>query len=74
MSEAKENINDILNPENINFLKISSNKEIENLNGYELNKYRTNEILSSGNYRALASAYIDSVSYTHLTLPTILLV
>ena len=55
----KKNINDILNPENINFLKITSNKEIENLNGYELNKYRTNEILSSGNYRALASAYID---------------
>ena len=55
----KENINDILNPENINFLKITSNKEIENLNGYELNKYRTNEILSSGNYRALASAYLD---------------
>ena len=55
----KENINDILNPEKINFLKITSNKEIKNLNGYELNKYRTNEILSSGNYRALASAYID---------------
>ena len=55
----KENINDLLNPENINFLKITSNKKIENLNGYKLNKYRTNEILSSGNYRALASAYID---------------
>ena len=55
----KENINDILNPEKINFLKITSNKEIKNLNGYELNKYRTNEILWRGNYRAIASAYID---------------
>ncbi len=54
-----ENINDIINPDNINFLKIASNKEIKNLKGYKLDKYRTNEILSSGNYRALASAYID---------------
>ena len=53
------NINDLINPDNINFLKIASNKEIKNLKGYKLEKYRTNEILSSGNYRALASAYID---------------
>ena len=55
----KKNINNVLNPNNINFLKIISDKEIENLKGYKLNKYRTNEILSSGNFRALASAYVD---------------
>ena len=57
--ENKENINDLINPDNINFLKVISDKEIKNLKGYKLDKYRTNEILSSGNYRALASAYID---------------
>ena len=55
----KENLNDILSLNNINFLKIISDKKIKNFKGYKLNKYRTNEILSSGNYRALASAYID---------------
>ena len=53
------NINDLVNPDNINFLKIFSDKEIDNLKGYKLDKYRTNEIIFSGNYRALASAYID---------------
>ena len=55
----KENLNDLINPDNINFLKVVSDKEIKNLKNYKLDKYRTNEILSSGNYRALASAYID---------------
>ena len=54
-----KNLNDLVNPDEINFLKTISNKEIKDLEGYNLNKYRTNEILSSGNYRALASAYID---------------
>ena len=55
----KKNLNDLINPDNINFLKVVSDKEIKNLKNYKLDKYRTNEILSSGNYRALASAYID---------------
>ena len=55
----KRNLNDVVNPDKINFLKTVSSKEIKDLKGYKLNKYRTNEILSSGNYRALASAYID---------------
>ena len=53
------NINDVVNPDNIKFLKTVSNKEIKNFKGYKLTKYRTNEIIASGNYRALASAYID---------------
>ena len=48
----KEKINDLINPDNINFLKVVSDKEIKNLKNYKLDKYRTNEILSSGNYRA----------------------
>ena len=55
----KQNINDLINPDNINFLKVFSDKEIKNLESYKLDKYRTKDILSSGNYRALASAYID---------------
>ena len=54
-----ENLNDVLNPDNIKFLKTVSNKEIKNFKDYKLTKYRTNEIIASGNYRALASAYID---------------
>ena len=53
------NINDVVNPDNIKFLKTVSNKEIKNFKGFKLTKYRTNEIIASGNYRALASAYID---------------
>ena len=57
--ENNKNINDLINPDNINFLKVVSDKKIKSLEGYKLDKYRTNEILSSGNYRALATAYID---------------
>ncbi len=57
--KKKGNLNDLLNPNRINFLKIFSDKEIDNLKGYTFDKYKTNDILSSGNYRALASAYID---------------
>ena len=57
------NINDEVNPDNIKFLKTVSNKEIKNFKGYKLTKYRTNEIIASGNYRALASAYIDFYNY-----------
>ena len=57
--KSNKNLNDLVNPDEINFLKTISDKEIKDLEGYNLNKYRTNEILSSGNYRALASAYID---------------
>ena len=53
------NINDVVNPDNIKFLKTVSNKEIKNFKGFKLTKYRTNEIIASGNYRAIASAYID---------------
>ena len=59
MIKNKENLNDLINPDNINFLKVVSDKEIKNLKNYKPDKYRTNEILSSGNYRALASAYVD---------------
>tara|TARA_B100001939_G_scaffold346739_1_gene366236 strand:- start:378 stop:1778 length:1401 start_codon:yes stop_codon:yes gene_type:complete len=55
----RKNINDLVSPDYLNFTKIFSNKEIKNLKGYKLDKYRTNDIISSGNYRALASAYID---------------
>ena len=55
----KKNINDLINLDSINFIKTVSSKEINSLKNFKLDKYRTNEILSSGNYRALASAYID---------------
>ena len=55
----KKNINDLINLDSINFIKTVSSKEIKNLKNFKLDKYRTNEIFSSGNYRALASAYID---------------
>ncbi len=55
----KKNINDFIDPNYINFSKILSNKQLKNLKGYDFDKYRTNEILSSGNYKAIATAYID---------------
>ena len=55
----KKNINDLINLDSINFIKTVSSKEIKSLKNFKLDKYRTIEIISSGNYRALASAYID---------------
>ena len=55
----KKNINDLINVDSINFIKTVSSKEIKSLKNFKLDKYRTIEIISSGNYRALASAYID---------------
>ena len=57
--KRKKNINDLINLKYINFSKIISDKKIKNLKNFKKDKYRTNEIISSGNFRALASAYID---------------
>ncbi len=55
----KKNINEFVNPKNINFIQIVKEKELKNLNNLKFNKYRTNEILFSGNYGGLGTAYID---------------
>ncbi len=57
--KRNKNINDLINLKYINFSKIISDKKIKNLKNFKKDKYRTNEIISSGNFRALASAYID---------------
>ena len=44
---------------NIKFIKVIDNKEIENFNIFKISKYKTEDIIFSGNYRALASAYVD---------------
>jgi len=55
----KKNINELVNPRNINFIKIVKEKELKDLNNLKFSKYRTNEILFSGNYGGLGTAYID---------------
>ena len=41
------------------FSKIFENKKLKDINNFELSKYKTDDVLFGGNYRALASAYID---------------
>jgi len=55
----KKNINDFVNSKNINFQKTLTDKKLKNFNNLKISKYKTNEILFSGNYNALGSAYID---------------
>ena len=55
----KKNINELINSKNINFQKIIDEKKIDKLDGFKMSKYRTNEILFSGNYSASGTAYID---------------
>ena len=55
----KKNINELINSKNINFQMILKNKELENLEGFKISKFKTNEILFSGNYNSLGTAYID---------------
>ena len=53
------NINDFINEDYIKFSKVFENKKLKNMNNFELSKYKTEDVLFGGNYRALASAYID---------------
>ena len=53
------NLNNFLNENNIKFSKIVEGKKIENLKDFKISKYITEDIIFSGNYRALASAYVD---------------
>ena len=55
----KKNINELINSKSINFQKIINEKKLDNLDGFKISKYRTNEILFSGNYSASGTAYID---------------
>jgi len=57
--KEKKNINDFINSNSINFQEILSQKKLKNSDSFIISKYRTSEIVFSGNYRALASAYID---------------
>ncbi len=57
--KEQKNINDFINPNSINFIETLSQKKLQNLDNFIISKYRTNEIVFSGNYRALGSAYID---------------
>ena len=55
----KKNINDFVNEKKINFQKIVKKRELENFHNLKFSKYKTNEILFSGNYRGIGTAYID---------------
>ena len=54
-----KNINEITNPDSIDFFKIESDKELQNFKNFKISKYKTQEILFSANIMALGSAYID---------------
>ena len=53
------NLNDFINEDYIKFSKVFESKKLKNIDNFELSKYKTEDVLFGGNYRALASAYID---------------
>ena len=55
----KKNINDIINENEINFKKISSDEILKEFKTYSLSKYKTNDILFNGNRGAIGTGYID---------------
>lgn len=55
----KKNINDIINENEINFKKVSSDEILKEFKTYSLSKYKTNDILFNGNRGAIGTGYID---------------
>ena len=53
------NINNIINPDSINFIKTESDKELKGFENLQISKYKTEDILFGANIMALGSAYID---------------
>ena len=54
-----KNINNINNSDSINFLKTESEKKLQGFEKLQISKYKTEDILFSGNIMALGTAYID---------------
>ncbi len=57
--DLESNINDFLNKDYIEFSKIIEDKKIKEINNFKLTKYKTEDIVFGGNFKALATAYID---------------
>ena len=57
--ELDQNINNIANPESINFIQIESEKKLKGFKNLQISKYKTEDILFSANIMALGSGYID---------------
>ena len=54
-----KNINNLINPKEINFKIIFENKEFDDFKEYSFSKYTTNDILFNGNRGAIGTGFID---------------
>ena len=54
-----KNINNLVNPKEINFKVVFENKERDDLKEYSFSKYTTNDILFNGNRGAIGTGFID---------------
>ena len=54
-----KNINDLINPKEINFKLVFENKKLDEFKEYSFSKYSTNDILFNGNRGAIGTGYID---------------
>ena len=57
--KTDKNINNLINPKEINFKKVFENKEFDNFKEYSFSKYTTNDILFNGNRGAIGTGFID---------------
>ena len=55
----QKNINDLIDPKNINFTRVINEKKLDDFYNLKFSKYRTDEILFSGNFGGQGTAYID---------------
>ena len=54
-----KNINNLINPKEINFKVVFENKELDDFKEYSFSKYTTNDILFNGNRGAIGTGFID---------------
>ena len=57
--KTDKNINNLINPKEINFKIVFENKELDNFKEYSFSKYSTNDILFNGNRGAIGTGFID---------------
>ena len=57
--KTDKNINNLINPKEINFKIVFENKELDDFKEYSFSKYTTNDILFNGNRGAIGTGFID---------------
>lgn len=65
-----QDVNEVLNPRSIIFKKTVTNKQLNNFPEFQITKYKTQDILKTANFNALASAYLDFYNDNQVLIAT----